>query len=483
MDNMQNREKNNINNKLKKAAALITAVTMVFTAVFWLSACDAGEVLKQESAGWEGYRKESFYLNTLCDITIYRIDYEKAASRSLGKTSQISGKSSQASDKSTQTDDKTPKNPGSNPQISVEIPQTLCKSSQPHDKLKLSEEELKREYDDIISDCFKLISDYERLFSKTVDGSDIDKINKSGGIPIKVDMETVEVIKKGIEFGELSGGLFDITIGKASELWNFTGDDEGIDSVNNGTEPADSDTELNESAGSEDESGNTDAKPSDEALNEAIRHIDYRKISVDGETGYIKLKDPEMEIDLGGIAKGYIADRAANFLRERGVISGIVNLGGNIVAIGGKALSESYEEAPDENLADFNLGIINPLSENGELLGFIPARDVTIVTSGTYERYVEKDGVSYHHILDPKTGFPVDTELVQVSVIAEAGRSVDCDGLSTACLALGADGGTALIDKLNASEKYGRIEAIFLDRSGNVSFTNPDTAFTLSRKN
>ena len=401
--NTLKREKKNI---FKKAALLALTLVIMFTASISLSACDAGEIIGGETEDWGGYRKESFYLNTLCDITIYRIDVDKAA-----KT-------------------------GSSDEIKA-----------------FDEEALRGEYDDIISACFKLISEYEKVLSKTVEGSDIDRINKSEGMPTMVEKETAEVIKKGLEFGELSNGLFDISIGRVSELWNFHG--EGEDEA---------------------------TAPTEAELGKTTAHVDFRKVVLDEDSSYIKLRDSEMHLDLGGIAKGYIADRAADFLRERGVVSGVVNLGGNIVAIGGKALSESYGEDSSENMTAFNLGIVNPLSETRELLGILPASDVTIVTSGTYERYVEKDGIRYHHILNPATGMPVDTDLVQVSIIAEAGHSVDCDGLSTACLALGVDEGTALIERLNSTEKYGKIEAIFLDSSGNVSFTNPETAFTLSRK-
>lgn len=401
--NTLKREKKNI---FKKAALFALTLVIMFTASISLSACDAGEIIGGETEAWGGYRKESFYLNTLCDITIYRIDVDKAA-----KT--VSSDEIEAFD----------------------------------------EEALRGEYDDIISACYKLISEYEKVLSKTVEGSDIDRINKSEGMPTMVEKETAEVIKKGLEFGELSNGLFDISIGRVSELWNFHGEGEDEATV-----------------------------PTEAELGKATAHVDFRKVVLDEDSSYIKLRDSEMHLDLGGIAKGYIADRAADFLRERGVVSGVVNLGGNIVAIGGKALSESYGEDAFENMTAFNLGIVNPLSETRELLGILPASDVTIVTSGTYERYVEKDGIIYHHILNPATGMPVDTDLVQVSIIAEAGHSVDCDGLSTACLALGVDEGTALIERLNSTEKYGKIEAIFLDSSGNVSFTNPETAFTLSRK-
>lgn len=130
-----------------------------------------------------------------------------------------------------------------------------------------------------------------------------------------------------------------------------------------------------------------------------------------------------------------------------------------------------------EEQSDFSLGIRDPLDETGGLLGIYPGRDVTIVTSGTYERFIEVDGVKYHHILDPETGWPVDTDVLQVSVIAGAGHSADCDGLSTVCLALGSDKGTELIKELAESGEFGPLEAIFVTTDGEIIYTNEDTSF------
>ena len=310
-----------------------------------------------------------------------------------------------------------------------------------------NEEDFEASCETVISDAFKLMSDYEKTLSRTVEGSDIDKINKAGGEPVKVSKETIEVFKKGMEFGDVSDGVFDITVGKASVLWDFH---ESL--------------EENEEA----------AIPDSDELAEAKEHIDYTKIEIDDEASTVQLKDPEMMLDLGGIAKGYIADRASEYLRSLGVTSGIVNLGGNIEVIGGKA--PAFDAAQDA-YEDFSLGIRDPRGEVSGLLGLYPAKDVTIVTSGTYERFIEVDGVRYHHILDPETGYPCDTDVIQVSVIADSGHSVDCDGLSTACLALGTEKGTELIRELDSSGVYGPLEAIFVDVEGNITYSNENTAF------
>ena len=339
---------------------------------------------------WSGYSKQSFYFDTICEITIFDLD-------------------------PAYFDD-------------------------------LTEDNFEDTSNALITDAFKLMSEYEKTLSRTVDGSDIDRINKASGEATAVNEETLQVISKGIGFGDLSGGVFDITVGKASTLWDF-----------------------HESL----EEGGTEV-PSAEALKEASEHIDYKAISMDEASGTVRLDDPEMMLDLGGIAKGYIADRVSEYLRGLGVTSGIVNLGGNIEVIGGKAgsLGASLEEQ-----SDFSLGIRDPLDETGGLLGIYPGRDVTIVTSGTYERFIEVDGVKYHHILDPETGWPVDTDVLQVSVIAGAGHSADSDGLSTVCLALGSDKGTELIKGLAESGEFGPLEAIFVTTDGEIIYTNEDTSF------
>ena len=138
--------------------------------------------------------------------------------------------------------------------------------------------------------------------------------------------------------------------------------------------------------------------PNAQVLAEAMRHVDYSKVEIDGNT--VRLADPKMELDLGGIAKGYIADRVTAFLEEKGVRSAIIDLGGNIVALGGKARSMLDTEAGE---TDFRIGIKDPQSESGALLGTLPASNLTVVTSGTYERYFIADGKKYHHILDSET--------------------------------------------------------------------------------
>ena len=305
----------------------------------------------------------------------------------------------------------------------------------------MSYEELEKECYLIITDAFKLCSEYENMLSKTIETSDIARINNAGGNAVTVSDETVEVLKKGMEFGGLSDGVFDITIGKATDLWDFH------DNLETGHE------------------GGT--VPSEKDLKEAISHVNYKNIKIEGNR--VSLIDPETEINLGGIAKGYIADKATEYLKGRGVVSAIVDLGGNIVALGGKppqiVVSADAGDTADEQ-TEFKVGIKDPTADDGSLLGIVTCKNKTVVTSGTYERYFEKDGVKYHHILDVNTGYPVDTDVLSVTIIADRGNSADCDGLSTTCLALGTDKGMKLVKSLEG------FDAVFVDTDGNVEVTS-----------
>lgn len=411
---------NTIQKTLKRAAALLLALTFIIPQI--------GCASNEENTNYTGISKTGFYLDTICTITIYGVD----AGSELG--AEIAAA---ADDEAEQT----------------------------------------RIVQQLITDAFLECDRYEKLLSKTLAASEISKINTAAGQAVSVSEETKEVIEKGIGYGQLSGGLFDITIGKASDLWDFHEAEEMADFASNGSED-----------GSEDgaDSETDSLLPDEDQLKDAVSHVDYKKISVDGDK--VQLADPEMEIDLGGIAKGYIADRVTEYLEERGVISAVVDLGGNIVAIGGKTKEillgsgnggedgeddEGGEDGETENesvseSADFSIGIKDPQSEDGQLLVVFSASDKTVVTSGTYERYMMVDGVKYHHILDPKTGWPIDNDVLSVTIIAEKGCAVDADGLSTTCLALGVEKGLQLIESLTEPA----VEAVFVDGQGHIYTTS-----------
>ena len=310
------------------------------------------------------------------------------------------------------------------------IPQTGCGSEEPVSENQfcldtictITIQDMKKEdAQAAISRAFELCKKYENMLSKTIEGSDVYKLNHAKGQPVEVQEETLEVIKRGIEYGEVSGGMFDITIGAVSELWNF--------------------------------SGESPAVPDEEKLREAVSTVDYRQIRIDGSR--VRLENPEAQVDLGGIAKGYIADRVTEQMKADGVQHAVISLGGNISVIG-----EKQEDTP------WNIGIERPYSDRTEILGSVELTDGTIATSGVYERCFEQDGTLYHHVLDPRTGYPVETDLDAVAVKGDAGQSIDCDALGTVCLMLGEEEGRKVL------EQFSGIEAAFIDKTDRITTTD-----------
>ena len=275
----------------------------------------------------------------------------------------------------------------------------------------------------VISEAFDLCSDLESKISRTRKDSDISRLNNAKGEWVDVSEDTRELLQKGIEYSDSSGGSFDITVGGVTEQWDFHAP-EGKAKI-----------------------------PDAEALAEAVKHINYRNIVIEGNK--VRLTAPETKLDLGGIAKGYIGDRMSELLESKGVVSAVINLGGNVICIGGKT---------DED--DFAIGVETPFSDRKEIIGKIDARDKTLVTSGVYERQIEVDGKKYHHILDTKTGWPVGTDLDAVTLIADKGHSGDIDALSTICLILGADEGMKLIEGQDG------IEGVFVLSDGDIRTTS-----------
>lgn len=275
--------------------------------------------------------------------------------------------------------------------------------------------------EEAIDGAYEVCSKYENLLSKTRKESDIYKINHAEGQPVKCDPETIDVIKKGIEYGDMSDGLFDITIGKVTDLWNFHTDKPAV--------------------------------PKQADIDEALQDVTYKQIVIDGDT--VRMTNPKGEIDLGGIAKGYIADRVTDYLQEQKVTGAVVNLGGNICALGHKDGKEGKD--------DFNIGVKKPYTKENEIVGTVQVSNKTVVTSGSYERYFEQDGKRYYHILDPKTGFPKETGLDSVTIVADIGKSCDCDALATICFMLGKDEGSKFIDRQKG------YSALFIDTKGKIT--------------
>jgi len=236
---------------------------------------------------------------------------------------------------------------------------------------------------------------YERLFSRTLCQSDIGRLNAACGKAVVIDEETFRLLKASIRYCELSEGTFDITVGAVTRLWDFQ----------RGVAPDEGDLAV------------------------ALSHVDYRFVELGGSEGerWARLADPRAAVDLGGTAKGYIADALCDVVEACGLRHFLINLGGNVVARGGK---------PDG--APFKVGIKNP-QDASAILGAVQLHSGSVVTSGLYERAFTVDGVRYSHILNPRTGMPVATDVESVTVVAP--RSLDCDGFSTTLCALGMERG------------------------------------------
>lgn len=274
----------------------------------------------------------------------------------------------------------------------------------------------------VLNEALALCDYYEKKFSRTMAGSDIYKVNH--GETNEIDEETASLIQSGLYYSQLSEGAFDITIGSVSSLWDFTADKPVV--------------------------------PDSSAISEAVKHVGYTNVSLnkkeDSDNYIIDMPEGTM-LDLGAIAKGYIADRIKDYLVDKGVTSAIINLGGNCLCIGGKTATSS-----------FTIGIKKPFTQTGELLLKLSINGKSVVSSGTYERYFYENGNFYHHILNPSTGYPYDNHLTNVSIISDL--SLDGDCLSTTCFALGLDDGLKLIESLDG------IEAVFVTDDGNIYYSS-----------
>ncbi len=283
--------------------------------------------------------------------------------------------------------------------------------------------DMSEEAEAAIDEAFELCKDLESKISRTRESSDIGRLNAAGGEWVDVSDCTRELIQKGMEYSYTSDGAFDITVGGLTEQWDF--------------HAAEGKAKL----------------PDEKTLAEAAKHVNYRNLAIEGNN--VKLTDPETKLDLGGIAKGYIGDRMTEVLESKGVSSAVINLGGNVICIGGKTDTD-----------DFVIGVETPFSDRTEIIGKIDARDKTLVTSGVYERRIEVDGKTYHHILDTKTGWPVETDLDAVTLTADKGRSGDIDALSTICLIKGSAEGLEFIEEIDG------VEGVFVLSDGSVLTTS-----------
>lgn len=262
----------------------------------------------------------------------------------------------------------------------------------------------------LLDECFLIAEKYENLFSKTIENSDVYKINHSKGEPVFVDNETLFLVEKAVSYAEMTDGAIDPTILPLSDLWNF---------------------------------GENEVVPDSNDITDALSNVGYKNIIIDKTANTITLTNPNAGIDLGFIAKGYIADKMKEYLLSEGVENALINLGGNILTIGTK---------PDGN--SYVLGIQQPFENGHSSIPNVSVTDKSLVTSGVYERCFYESDTLYHHILNTKTGYPVTNGLWGVTILSDS--SMEGDAYSTICMCLG------LEDSLELIEKTDGMEALFI---------------------
>lgn len=254
-------------------------------------------------------------------------------------------------------------------------------------------------HEDLLDSAFEIIDKYENMFSNTIENSDINRINSRTEDSVEVSQETADLINTALKYSKISNGSFDITVDIISGLWGFS---------------------------------DTPSVPDQQDIERLLPYVDHNYVSVNGNT--VTISDPNVKIDLGAIAKGYIADKVKEYLIASGVKNAIINLGGNVLCIGGKPNGEPMK-----------IGIKKPFFNDISMT--VKIMNESVVSSGVYERNFEVNGKLYHHIINPKTGYPYDNGLLSVTIISE--NSTDGDALSTSCFALGLVKGMELVDSLN----------------------------------
>jgi len=269
----------------------------------------------------------------------------------------------------------------------------------------------------VLYDCFKICEKYENMFSRTVEDSEISKLNRRE--ITTVSDETAELIRRGLEYSAASNGTFDITMGSVTELWDFNAEDPVV--------------------------------PEAAAIAEAQKHIGYEKVTLNGNE--VIFSDPGTKLDLGAIAKGYVAEKIKEHLLANNVNHALINLGGNVLCVGGKTETE-----------DFMVGIQYPYEDNDEAIVALDVKDQSVVTSGIYERFFEVGGEMYYHILDPATGYPMESDILAVSIVTA--DSTHADALSTTIFGMGVEKG------LEFAEAAEGVEAIFIDRDYEIFCTS-----------
>lgn len=274
------------------------------------------------------------------------------------------------------------------------------------------EEELKEITEKSFGECERL----ENIFSARLSDSELSMLNEQAALgPVEVSDELMYLISEALAYNKLSEGALDISIGRLVDMWGIGTENQRV--------------------------------PDMEELKPYIDKDGCGSIIIDEEKNTVFYNSSLVSIDLGAVAKGYAADCIKKYICDNMEAPyGILDFGGNIMTIGQKADGGSW-----------NIGITNPISPS-QVYGVVSVKDMCVVTSGNYERYFIEDGVRYHHILNPHTGYPADSGIISSTIIGE--NSMQCDALSTACYILGVDRAMELVDSIEG------VEAVFIDNDG-----------------
>ena len=284
----------------------------------------------------------------------------------------------------------------------------------------------------ILDAAFARIAEIDARMTTNGTASEVDQINAAAGKkPVPVTSDVLTVIQRGLEYSRDGDGAFDITVEPLVKLWGI---------------------------------GSASARvPQPLEIKNALALIDFHRVSLDSKRSTVFLEKPGMGLDLGSVAKGYAADEVARLVRALGVATALIDLGGNVLTMGTK---------PDGSL--WRIAIQNPDAPRGTKIGYVDIANGSVTTAGTYERFFEKDGKRYFHILDARTGYPSWNGLSAVAIVAP--DSVTADGYDTLVFTLGLDKGRHLVESM-----HGAIEAVFITEKREVYVTSGLSArFTLT---
>ncbi|GGF99143.1 FAD:protein FMN transferase [Paenibacillus aceti] len=253
-----------------------------------------------------------------------------------------------------------------------------------------------------------LLKQIDNKINRMNEHSEIYKVNANAGIaPVQVSKDTFDLVAYAVEYAKRSEGLLDPTIGRLVSLWNIGHEGAHV--------------------------------PSPEDIAAMQKLCDYRKLELNEAKHELYLTEKGMEIDLGSYGKGYAADLVYDYLADQGFDSAIIDLGGNVYAMGQKPGGK-----------DWNIGIQDPDQQRGKPIGTVPVNDKTVVTAGIYERYFIEDDKMYPHILNPKTGYPVDNNISSVTIITDS--STDADTMDTALVLMGVEKGLEFAESIPNTE-------------------------------